>query len=239
MADYAIWALCAAFYMVDNLRLLQPREILLAERLNGGWTVLFPVSNYRIAGRTVTVTNLLTPFLAVYRMAWLSDEPFATRPMRTMQRMLRIRRARFRLLRWLSAALFVAFFVLGPWATYAVGLGVALLLALAIHLVALLVALWLLLAHARHLQLSRLQMATTLLEFAVCPGFFVNAHRKLLLGHSMHGDAVAYVLQQGDITSPAAIEAGIDRGIGDLDNNGELLATDRAAVTAYRERLSA
>jgi hypothetical protein len=238
-ADFTIWLLCAAFYLADNIRLLKPREILLTQMFGGNWALLFPLSNYRIAGHTLSMTNPLLPFLAAYRMAWLCPQASSAAALGRIGRRLQVHRARLWALRWLSSALFLALFVLAPLATHLVGLGVALLLALAAHLAALLVALLVLASRRRQLRIGWLQIAGVILEYAVCPGFFVNIYRRTLLNWiRVPGDAVAYVLQAAPGGSTAAVEAGIERGLSELESNGELHAGDDAAIEAYRRHLT-
>ncbi len=83
------------------------------------------------------------------------------------------------------------------------------------------------------------QLLSLVFECAVCPGYFANICRKVSLGYAqVPGDAVAFVLDQGDRRMSALIADGVDGLVEDLADRDELQRDDHQAIAAYQVRLT-
>lgn len=236
--DQAFWVICGLFYLADNIRLLGGRELILAESLGRRWLPVFPVYRYRIAGRALSILNLLLPALGAVRMAWLTPEPFAPRELRRSRRVLRITCRRLMAFRALSALLFVTFFVVGPVMTHEAGLAGALTIVLPVHVAAVLLLVGLLIAARRAWRMSWSQLGSLAFECAVCPGFFVNICRKVSLGFAqVPGDALACAIAHGGERAARRVRERLPHALDDLEENDELRQDDAAAIAAYRRHL--
>jgi len=236
--DQTFWVVCGLFYLADNLRLLGGRELILAETLGRRWLPVFPIYRYRIAGRALSILNLLMPALGAVRMAWLTPEPFAPPALRRSRRVLRITCRRLLAFRALSALLFATFFIVGPAMTHAAGLAGALTIVLPLHVAAVLALTGLLIAVRRAWRMSWSQLGSLAFECAVCPGFFVNICRRLSLGFAqVPGDALACALAYGGEPAASLVRARLPHALDDLNENEELRQDDAAAIAAYRRHL--
>jgi len=236
--DQAFWVICALFYLADNVRLLGGRELILAEGLGRRWLPVFPLYRYRIAGRALSLLNLLLPMRGAVRMAWLTPEPFARPQLRRGARLLRLTCRRLLAFRILSSVLFVTFFVVGPAATHEAGLPGALVIVLPVHVAAVLLLIGLLIAARRTWRMSWSQLGSLVFECAVCPGFFVNICRKISLGFAhVPGDALAIALTIGGARAASRVREHLPRALDDLGENEELQGEDAAAIAAYRRHL--
>jgi hypothetical protein len=236
--DQTFWLVCALFYIVDNFRRLDRRQLILAERLNGQWSPIFPLHGYRISGQALVILNPLSPWLAAVRMDWLTEDAFASRDLHRSRRLLFIYRRRLMEFRLLSALLFVVFFVAGPLATHSLGLGSALILVLPFYVVALLLLVIKLIAERRVWRMTWSELNSLVFQCALCPGLFINICRKVSLGHvRVPGDVVAYALAHGAPHSALAIERQLDLCRSDLTDHVELTAEDEHRIEVYKRWL--
>jgi hypothetical protein len=236
--DQTFWVICALFYLADNIRLLSGRELIVAESLGRRWLPVFPLYRYRIAGRALSVLNLLMPALGAVRMAWLTPAPFARPELRRSARVLRLTCRRLLAFRALSALLFVTFFVVGPVLTHEAGLAGALVVVLPVHVAAVLLLVGSLIAARRAWGMSWSQLGSLAFECAVCPGFFVNVCRKVSLGFArVPGDALGLTLAFGGERATRRVREHLPQALDDLSENEELRGEDDAAIAAYRRHL--
>ena len=69
--EYSLWVACAAFYIIDNIRIISWRRLILAENHHRCWSPVFPLSNFRIRNKTVVIMLLLPPWRAAIETGWL------------------------------------------------------------------------------------------------------------------------------------------------------------------------
>jgi hypothetical protein len=239
IADQSFWIVCAAFYLVDNLRFHAGRELILTETWSRRWALVLPISHYRMRGRAVTFLNPLLPIMAVVKFTWLNQNAFAPSVLVRTKRLLRIYQRNLAPFRMLAAMYFVTLFILGPAATHYAGLAYALTFVLPIHLIGLTRLISLLVLDRRRWGMEWQQLASLAFECAVCPGYFVNVCRKLSLGYARTpGDAVAFVLDQGDPRLIALVAGGIDVLLEDLAEGDELRPDDEQPVAIYQALLA-
>jgi len=235
VGDQLFWVVCAAFYVLDNIRRVGPRQIILAETLRGAWAPLFPLPWYRIGGRSVIVLHLLSPWLLAVHMALLREGAFTNEHLRQSERYLAVYRKRLLPYRVISTTLFAAFFVAGPVATYFFGLAYALLAILPLYLVTLITFLGILIAGRRFWRMSWPQLSLLAVECALCPGFFANVCRKLSLGYArVPGDAVAFVAARAAKDTVHQLESKLNLYLDDLKDHHELRPSDELLIEQYR-----
>ena len=237
--DKSFWLICAAFYLVDNVRLHGGRELLLAESLIFRWRLLFPLQHYRLGGRAVTLLPPWLPFLAVVRLSWLSHDAFSATRLRRTKRLLRFYRQCLAPFRVLASFYFLILFIVGPIATHYAGLGYAIILVVPLHVAGLSSLIAFLLMGRRALRMNWSQLIGLVFECAVCPGYFVNICRKLSIGYiRVSADAIALALEEDRPRVLASLGInGIDMLLDDLAENDELRPDDSASIAIYRDHL--
>jgi hypothetical protein len=237
-SDQTIWVVCALFYVLDNLRSLNRRKLVLSEKLNGQWRPLFPLHRYRFAGRGLIVLNPLLPWLAAVQMDWLTEDAFGIQRLRRSKKLLCAYRRRLLEFRLLSAVLIVALFIAGPLITHWFGLGLALVSILPFYLAALAVLVGKLIVERRFWRMSWPELNSLVFQCAVCPGLFANICRKISLGYArVPGDVLAYALVHGGPDLAAKIERRVYLHLEDLTEHEELTLEDQPHVERYMGRL--
>lgn len=238
-SDQSLWVICAVFYLTDNLKFHTSRELFIAETLSGRWSLLFPISHYRVFGRTVTLLQPWLPFMATVKMPWLIPNALSHTMLRRTKYRLCLCQRRLALFRAISVVYFITLFVIGPAATHFAGLAYALTLVLPIHIIGVANLILLLVVDRRAWGIEWHQLFSLVFECAVCPGYFVNICRKVSIGYArVTGDAVAIVLEQSEsrVDSPSA--CGIEMLLEDLAEWGELRPDDDKPIATYRGRLA-
>jgi hypothetical protein len=200
--EYSLWIACAAFYIIDNIRIISWRRLILAENHHRYWSPVFPLSNFRIRNKTVVIMLLLPPWRAAIETGWLPPLAEPGGRVRLVRDVLKVISSITRSLGILGSIVFVNLFLVAPSVTALWGLGNAVIGAVIAHLV-LLVLLTLLLSSTRsQWGMSWLQVAGQVFECAVCPGYFANIGRRLPLRYgSIAGDTIAYSYAIGRRTS--------------------------------------
>lgn len=238
--DQAFWIVCALFYAADNIRLLDRRELIMVERLGRPWMPLFPLTGYRLAGRPVCLLNLLLPTHGAVRMAWLCADGFASPRLRHAARLLRLTARRLDPFRPLAVVTFLAWFVVGPFATDRWGLAAALAIVLPVHVASLA---WLAVAAVvmrRPWRMAWSDLAVLWFECAVCPGVLVNVCRRLALRFArIPGDGLAYAIAMGDERDRLQLGARLPHALDDIAGHDAWPLRDEPAVAAYRRRTGA
>ncbi|HEY9250957.1 MAG TPA: hypothetical protein VIO38_17570 [Rariglobus sp.] len=238
--DQAFWLICVGFYLADSIVLHPADQIILTERLGGGWTPAFPIGQYRLRGRLVTVLMGCLPFLGATRSNWLASSEGNEGANRFAHRRLGILSFKLLPFRVLGTLAFVSTFIVGPVVTEIAGPGVALLVWAPLHLL-LTLALAVLLIRARRRwsatwTASRSALASITLECALCPGYFANLCRRLTMrAPPVVADPVDLILKHDGDAS--AVDALGRLGLLACDLlDDELGPEDRLAAEAWRQR---
>jgi hypothetical protein len=186
-AEALFWLACAALYVIDHVKLLSARELLVVQRGRGHWAPLFPLNGLKIGKWPVVVLNPLTPASPVVRMAWLTATGAERRQLAITRSALRSVSRSVIPYRMISVIVCVMLFVAGPLLTRQIGFDHTLLLLGPIYLVCL-AALTLFALLSKPLwQVGWPTICGMVLECAICPGYFANSLPKniaLLLPHS-------------------------------------------------------
>jgi hypothetical protein len=238
--DQMLWLVCGLFYFVDNIRPFDARQFIMAEGLNGRWMPITLVYGYRFRHRPVVIPNLLLPWQAAIPMRWLIQGAFERQHLRRSRRLLHLYRRSISSLRGLSASMFVLLFVIGPALTYKYGLTYGILVALPLHVIAIMLLITLLIWNRRFWGFSWSMISRLVFECAVCPGIFVNVRRRMTLAHApVGGDAMAYAIVYCGDEVVAGIRRKFELIVEDLRDNDELKSSDEPLIAEYRLRLMA
>jgi hypothetical protein len=236
--DQTIWIVCALFYLFDSIRPVESRKLVLSETLNGKWIPLFPLHRYRLGGKALIFLNPLIPWLAVVQMEWLTAGAFEARRLHRSKKLLRTYRRRLAVFRVLSALLSVLLFVVGPFLTYCLGLGQALLAILPFYIVAITVLASTLIREKRVWRMSWLGIGNLVFQCAVCPGVFANICRRVSLNYiRVPGDVIAYAIVYGQLEVAASIERRLSLYLDDIDEHEPLTSKDRGNMAVYEHQL--
>lgn len=240
LGDQLFWIVCAIFYVLDNIRRVGPRQIILSEASSGGWTPSFPLPWYRLGGRPVIVLPLYSPWRITVNMGLLTADAFATDNLRRSERSLRMYCKHLLPYRVISAMLFAAFFVAGPVTSYFFGLAYALAFVLSLYLIVLIVFITILISGRRFWRMTWPQLTVFAAECALCPGFFINVCRKIALGYArVPGDALALASLHGGKHAVHGLEAKLTLYLEDLREHRELRQGDELLIEEYRASLRA
>lgn len=238
-SDQSLWIVCAGLYLLDQFRLHPGRQMILVETLSLGWIPLIPVPHYRLRGYPVSFLNPCLPFLAAVRMDWLAKLPFSPTRFDRTRHLLTMRQRGMLPFRLLGTVNFMTLFLLGPTLTNIGGLEKAFSILIPYHVLAILVLIYCLFSYRRIIRIELGQILLLTLECAVCPGYFVNICRKVsLAGSKIRGDAVAYLLCNGQSKAIEDLEGHLDNLIRELEFNGQIHERDRPTLAAYGHYLS-
>jgi hypothetical protein len=234
-SEHIIWLVCAFFYLCDQVRYAGPNALLLKGGRKG-WTPLIPHYQFLILNRAINVLNPLTPWSAVLVLPWLSSGEAAPHNLRSQQRRVRIVMERLANIRIAASIVFASLFAVGPIATESTGLSSAILIVAPV-----LFAMWVcvavpLILHRHVLTLTRGSLIWILIECAICPGYFANVWRRLLIGrlHS-NTDAVAFCSLTLDLQCQGQMLAQLEPYFDDLRDRSLLTVGDEAAFAKYRQ----
>lgn len=233
-SEQVLWAVCAAFYLSDLVKLPGPKRLLVEKRGHIYWP-LVPLYRFLLLGRAFTVLNPFTPWRTTLGLSWLMAGPRPSHVEVRAIRKARVISGRLSSLRWASALVLFSTLVLGPIITESKGLVAALLVVLPI-----LLATWIILAlvmfqNRTMLGLTRLRVVGVLAECAICPGYFANVWRRLSQGVAFVGaDAIAFCA--GAMTSSELNQMcrSMAPYLEDFVVEEELAETGHAAVAAYQ-----
>jgi hypothetical protein len=237
-SDYALWLVCAAFYVLDNLRLHRRRSLIIAESWSGLWEPLFPVATFRGNQRMLTVLMFAPPWGAAVEARWLRPSKETAGQVRRSRQELEEVGLIARPLGLLGTCVFLNLFVAAPLITLFLGLGYAVIWAVTVHACALSVLL-VLLIHRRTLwAMTWAQVTAQMFECAVCPGFFSNVGRRVALRYGVfRGDALAYGYALAKRTSHAATWR-LGQMLEEAEEEAEdLVEEERRYIACYRRRL--
>jgi hypothetical protein len=237
--DQTLWLVCGLFYIFDNIQFCEPRKLVLIEGLNGQWAPIFPMPGYRFCHRPIVILNLFSPWLAAIQMQWLTNGAFEPQNLRRSRRLLRAYQRRVDALRVTSAFMFMLLFIIAPLCTYKFGLMYGILLALPLHIAAILWLTGLLICDRHFWEMSWFKIARLVFECAVCPGVFVNVCRKVTLAHTrVSGDAMAYTIVHGGNQIVNDIRRQFELIVEEAQENGDVQCLDEQLIEEYRLHLA-
>lgn len=194
--------LAAAIYVVDCSRLLHANEGILVRR-RSGWIARFGSRRLRLAGKDIYVAHLLAPHRRMHRLAWDFEAPGA----RTASSPLREGRE-LGVLALPVWTVFVALFVILPFALFGRAGSAATLLAVVMVYASVLSLVALLVLYRKDWGLSPRQAALLAFECVVCPPLAINTVRKISLATPCDESLVTAARRLlGDPAERAAFEA--------------------------------
>ncbi len=187
MAHAEVWlfALFVALYLFDSALLLHSNEALLLQGRGSRWLVGFGSSKILLRGLELYIPNPLLPTRPGYRLGWQQDATVARKPTSKVVR--QVQPLALVVLIWNH---FWLSFVVLPFALFAQWGDAVVLLAFALiyaNVVLLSLALW---WHRRVLGLAGKELASTVVEIAICPPFALNLIRRLSLRRRIDEDLV-------------------------------------------------
>jgi hypothetical protein len=227
-----------AFYLSDNIKLLQIDELLLCQTLSCAWTAQFYAIPFVFGRREMHVTNILFPFSAAIKTRWLTDAPLSPAKLRRAKRELFILNARLFPYKLIGSAALLILFVVGPTQTLRFGFLTA-ILSISLPYLSLLVLLtFFLAADRRYFELSWWKCAQLTLELLVCPGYVANIARRLSL-YKTHSefDGVGYCLVNSSLGEVERLRASVDLRLSDIIEQHEGDTEDLSRLHSYRDAL--
>ena len=239
LSDQTFWVICAGFYLVDHIRLHSGRELLLSETLALRWMPLLPINHYRVGGRAVTLLRPWFPFLGVVKLGWLKSDGSSPALIKRTQRLLRFYQRLLMPFRILASVSFLELFAIGPILTRYGGLGYALSIIVPVHIACLAILIILFVSKRRVWCIGWWQLTSLTFECAVCPGYFVNICRKLLLA-CVHvpADAITFFLKQQEAHPIHSFACALDLLVEDFSDQEGLRPQDSEAIAGYEAQLA-
>jgi hypothetical protein len=234
-ADYAIWLVAFALYVLDSARLLAPREMLLIEAGRQRLAAAFSAHPLTLGGRVLAFGPLHLPhrgaFVAPWGRAW-SDAPSVRAALKALDR----RRRSLFVPRLLAAAAFLLLFAAGPALTLTRGPSAAILSVAALVYPLALAAAAALWCQRRALGLSGLRCALLGIELLVCPAFLPNLVRKITALHPLEVDGARALLATASPEEAAELLARLEARAEELLGESEPGAEQplRAYLAALR-----
>lgn len=235
-SEHLIWMVCAAFYLSDLIRYCAPHRLIIVRHGNR-WVPQLPFYRFLIRNRAFALLNPLTPWSTTISVAWLSDGHRTPADISKQYRLLKSLSGRLFTVRIAGCMTFVGLFVVGPAMTEFVGIGMSLVL-----VAPLVASMWLvtctsLLINRRRLDLGRGALTWLLIECLICPGYFANIWRRLLLRRPSAVDAIEFCAPTLDATDSRALLGRLESYFEDLQEREAISAGDRQAFSAYRGML--
>jgi hypothetical protein len=232
--EQLLWLVILGFYLLDNVKHLSGFQIVLREQWNLRWRAELPSPSLAFAHRQLHLLNPLLPYGLAIRLPWLTDNPNDPAKIRRADRLLRLVKRRLSAYRCLSAAGFVAFFILGPSLTYLRGLGFALWHVAPVYLLILAGTILLMIADRKFWRLSGAKILGLSLEYALCPGYLVNITRKMTWDFvTLAVDGGRYGWLRSTAEARQRLESGLGLALEELEQECEGDAAARARLLAY------
>lgn len=238
-SEHLIWIVCAAFYLTDHVKFIEPKRLVVIFGRRSRLPLL-PLYGFLIRNRAFTLLNPLQPWSTSVYLSWLSygrcDRVGAIRHARKI----RIATGRLFIARASACVVFACLFIIGPVVTEIRGIGSAVFLVVPVLLGAWLIALANLLACRRVLGLGWMQVFGFMLECLLCPGYFANLWRRLLLERlASEVDAVFLSLPAMSATQIHLLRSSLDSYLTDLRERGLMDVADEAVAKQYSNMIDA
>jgi hypothetical protein len=230
VSDGTFWLAAFALYLLDNVKLIDTRELVLRETLLLRWRVELMAVPFLVRGRCVVLLNPLTPFCMVFKMKWMESGATGYHTLRSDRRLTLSFQKRAIALRFVTLCSFATFFGLGPILTYKIGLGATLLLLAPVP--ALLITMVATLAFFDRLGVPNKRMLFLILECAFCPMYLPALLRRISWYTGLSADGVAfarrYLLPNDRLELAFAVKARSEEMIEDCGGEEE-----RAEILHY------
>jgi hypothetical protein len=232
-SEHLIWMICAAFYLSDLIRYCAPNKLIIV-KYGSRWVPQLPFYRFLIRNRAFALLNPLTPWSTTISVAWLSDGHRTRVDTNKQHRLVKTLSGRLFFVRIAGCVTFLGLFIVGPITTEFVGIGMSLVL-----VAPLIAGMWFvtctsLVINRRRLELDWGALAWLLIECIICPGYFANIWRRLLLRRPSAVDAIVFCAPTLDATASRALLGQLESYFEDLQERDAISAGDRQAFSAYR-----
>lgn len=241
--DYTIWLLCAALYLLDHVKLVEPNRLLCEER-SRIWQFRLHITPFTLGGKDLYLLDPLRPWWGAFVLPWgdspATDEGAAPqserRALRIARRDLLLFRRQATVLRTVSTISAVTLFVLGPLLTAQRGLTMAILVVVPIHVILVGVSGFALWALRGSLQLSMATVLGLVTEALICPPYAASLLKRVSIRSSFQVDGVELARH---LQPRSNFKELIARAMARWDASGyeDHDVTEEAGARAYRARL--
>ena len=232
------WLIPFAFYVVDNIKTIGERDLILYEVGTLRWRVKLDRTPFLVRGRHLYVLPLFAPYAAALKLPWFHAKGRTRDGVDAFRLRLSEWCATAAGLRVIGACSFLLQFAAAPALTIWLGLFNTLLTVLPLHLMLVAAAAILLCVRRRALGLGGWQAAGAIAELVLVPGFLPNVCRRTAwatLSQDVDGVAVARSVVEPEAFS---VLAGTVRYRLSEDWIGTDAATrDDAVIAAYCREL--
>jgi hypothetical protein len=234
-SDQLFWLVCAALYLSDTIKILDPRRMIVWKTGELGWRPNIPLYRFLVRGRALTILNPFTPWRITIVLSWLGDSHFSISELRRTRRRSRVWGGRLSAVRVASCAMFGGLFVLGPVVTELQGLVAGLLAVAPIYVAAWLTLFGTLVSNRSLLGIHWGQIAWRLVECALCPGYLANVWRRILIEHfQSKADAIIFCAQHMNAMQLGQMCHIAYAYIEDLRERDLIATEDQPALAAYQ-----
>jgi hypothetical protein len=236
VSDGTFWLVAFGLYLLDNVKLIDARELVLRETLLLRWRVELMAVPFLLRGRCMVLLNPLMPFCMVFKMKWMESGATDYYTLRSDRWLTLSFQKRAMAFRFITLCSFATLFGLGPILTYKIGLGATLLLLGPVH--ALLITMAATLAFFNRLNVPNRRLFFLILECAFCPMYLPALLRRISWHAGLSADGVAfarrYLLPDDRLELAFAVKARSEEMIedcGDEEERAEILHYLRWATT--------
>lgn len=238
LSEQLIWIVCAGFYLSDLFRYCGPHRLIVVQ-YGSCWTPLIPFYQFLIRNRAFAFLNPLTPWSITISAVWLSTGHRAHSEIVRQRRLLRTLIGRLAVIRIGGCVVFGNLFIIGPATTEIMGIRTSLVLVVPLVIATWLVTCGILWRNRRRLDLSWGTLTWLLIECIICPGYFANIWRRLLLARATTVDAMQLCAPTLKATDALALLERLQAYFDDLQERVEISAEDRRVFSTYRSLLRA
>jgi len=190
ISDETFWLVAFALYFVDNIKLLDTRDLIIRETLLFRWKVHLVAIPFLVRGRCLVLLNPFMPHCMAFKMRWLNGSGTDVKSLRSDRKFTLGLQRRVVILRCVVYLSFVSLFAVGPVLTSRVGLGVTLLALAPIHLLLAGTAAGFILLN--QLAMTKLRLTSLILECAVCPMYLPSLVRRISWHSILLSDGIAF-----------------------------------------------
>ena len=200
ISDSAFWFLAFALYVIDNIKLIDGKEMLLVEGLTLRMEPRLAQIPFEIMRRCLVVLNPFLPFLMAFKMRWLTESSGDIHSLRRDRCLILTLQKRVMWLRLIAGLSFINLFVAGPILTSRMGLASSLILIGPIHIaVILILVMFFVIQDAFGLPMR--YWVTFVLECLICPMYLPTVLKRLSWRIALESGGVAFA----NLYSPASL----------------------------------
>lgn len=209
--EYLFWLVVLAFYLLDNIKLVNKSQLLIAETFTGKYKPSFSFNTFEIKGQQVLLLNLFVPFTGFLRLDTKPTDTPSVAFERTCDELLSFQKV----VSPFKVISLVSFFYLlsGPVLTFYQGLGATLVFLLPLHLLTLFMKLILLLISKKRLGFSYGTISSIFFDCLVVPAYLPSVVRKIYNNKTFFSDGYYFSLQTCSKNDREELEYNISRKI--------------------------